>query len=80
MNSSKSFWNLLFGNYEEPSLDDKKDDDLSVFGLDKNEIETVKKDGYDSWNFDEEDLEEDDYYYEDDETSLYDDDDNDDEW
>ena len=29
------------------------------------EKEEVKKGNYDSWNFEEEDLEEDDYYYED---------------
>ena len=46
----------------------KSDKDLKGFwGLDDNESDLVKKGRYDTWNFDEEDLEEDDYYSEDDE-------------
>lgn len=58
MNSSKSFWDLLFGNYEEPSLGDRE--------LTEDERKAMKLDNYDYWNFEEEDLEEDDYYAEDD--------------
>lgn len=58
MNSSKSFWDLLFGNYEEPSLGDRE--------LTEDERKAMKLDNYDYWSFEEEDLEEDDYYAEDD--------------
>lgn len=57
MNSSKSFWDLLFGNYKEPELGDGE--------LTEGERKAIKEDNYDYWNFEEEDLEEDDYYAED---------------
>lgn len=56
-NSSKSFWDLLFGNYKEPELGDRE--------LTEDERKAIKEDNYDYWNFEEEDLEEDDYYAED---------------
>lgn len=37
------------------------------FGLTEDEEKHIKEDGYDVWNFDEEELEDDDYYAEDDE-------------
>ena len=36
-----------------------------TWNLDDNEIDHIKEEGYDTWNFEEEDLEEDDYYSED---------------
>ena len=46
----------------------KSDKDLKSFwGLDDNESKEVKEGNYDTWNFDEEELEDDDYYNEDDE-------------
>lgn len=41
--------------------------EMDAFGLEDWQKEEVKKDNYDSWNFDEEDPEEDDYYFGDDE-------------
>lgn len=44
----------------------KKQNEENLYGLDEWEKEKVKKENYDPWNFEEEDLEEDDYYNEDD--------------
>lgn len=46
--------------------DNYTDEELDEYGLDDAEKEHIKKDGYDPWNFDEEELEDDDYYNEDD--------------
>ena len=45
----------------------KNNKNNNFWNLDENEIRASKENGYDLWNFEEEELEEDDYYYEDDE-------------
>lgn len=45
--------------------DTKKKNKENPYGLDEWEKDIVKKENYDPWNFEEEDLEEDDYYNED---------------
>jgi len=47
-------------------LNENEKDNSSLFGLNDNEKKEVEKGNYNSWNFEEEELEEDDYYYEDD--------------
>lgn len=56
------FENLFDLFNRDESEQDKK---LVDYGLDSNERKAMKRDNYDYWNFDEEDLEEDDFYYED---------------
>ncbi len=55
-NNKLTFGQFLLGGYvgikTSPKRKNKQEDDL-------------KKDGYESWNFEEEELEEDDYYYDD---------------
>ena len=55
--------------FEYETKKNKKSDDRELkdlYGLDEAEIKHVKEDGYDPWNFEEEELEEDDFYSEDD--------------
>ncbi len=60
------FWReLLFGVLLGASSNSKKEKEKNDDFLMPWEKEEVKKGNYDSWNFEEEDLEEDDYYYED---------------
>lgn len=56
---------LLLGTNDDKK---KKDNDstFNLFGLDDSQKDEVKKGNYDSWNFEEEELEEDDYFFEDD--------------
>ena len=58
--------NVEFETEEERKKQKTNDKEVVNSGLDENEIKHVKEDGYDVWNFDEEELEEDDFYYDDD--------------
>lgn len=52
---------------KEEEQEEKQDKEYKeVYGLNDDEISHIKKEGYDVWNFEEEDKEEDDYYSEDD--------------
>ena len=52
--------------FKEDNNIEEEDNLLDLLGLDDNEKELVKKKEYDSFNFEEEELEDDDYYFEDD--------------
>ena len=52
--------------FEDTDFQKKKKDNEELAGLDKWQKEDVKKDKYNSYNFEEEELEDDDYYFEDD--------------
>lgn len=58
-----NFGLFSFMNDEDNELSSEELDDL---GLSEFQKEEVKKGNYDSWNFDEEELEDDDYFNEDD--------------
>lgn len=57
--------NILFKNNKKESKDKNAIFDTSIYNLIKEEKDLVNNGDYDSWNFDEEDLEEDDYHYDD---------------
>lgn len=56
----------LFSLFDDDVNNKKQEKGFFNYGLDSNERKAMKRDDYDYWNFDEEDLEEDDYYVEDD--------------
>jgi len=62
----QSFGLFSFMNNNSNENDTYSDEELDEYGLNDDEKKLVKEDGYDPWNFDEEDLEEDDYYNDDD--------------
>lgn len=55
--------NTYFSISEEK--DNGKEQEMENYGLFEEEKELVRKGEYDSWQFEEEDMDEDDYYYED---------------
>ena len=61
----QSFGLFSFMNNNSNENDTYSDEELDEYGLNDDEKKLVKEDGYDPWNFDEEDLEEDDYYNDD---------------
>lgn len=62
-NKKNNFGLFTFMNDEDNELSSEELDNL---GLSEFQKEEVEKGNYDTWNFDEEELEDDDFFYEDD--------------
>ena len=65
--SQQAFGLFSFMNEQEKEENNSEytDEELDAYGLEEWQKEEVKKGNYDTWNFEEEELEEDDYYFDD---------------